>query len=309
VAPSIKSNVEAIAKEIRHSAAERIGSTEWFSHGTRAKAKKKVQNIILSVAYPSKFPKDPYVALSPTNLVENLTTLAKVDFQSELKKVNTRLHLNTWDDTVFAVNAYYYNEGNHLFLPSGILRWPFYHCNASDGWNFGGIGATIGHELCHAFDDDGKEYDQHGEKNPWWSESEIRTYEEKSDALIRLFSKTLYVGKHIDGLHTLSENIADLGGLSIALVALKERLVKRGLEPDTPAYKDQLRDFFQSFAVSWRTKERHEKALQAIFMDVHAPATARVNNIVSQLDDWYECFTIQASDKLYVSPENRIRIF
>jgi predicted metalloendopeptidase len=306
---SVKSNVEDIAKEIRHSAAERIGSTEWFSESTHAKAKEKVQNVTLSVAYPSKFHKESYVELSQENLIENIMTLAALDFHNELERVNKHTKLKTWDDTVFAVNAYYYNEGNHLFLPSGILRWPFYHCNASDGWNFGGIGATIGHELCHAFDDDGKEYDQHGVKHSWWSAKNIQAYEERSNALVQLFSKTMYVGKHIDGRHTLSENIADLGGLAIALKALKERLVKRNLNSDMEEYKEQLRDFFHSFAVSWRTKERHQKALQAIFMDVHAPAIARVNNIVSQLDDWYECFQIQESDKLYVKPEDRIRIF
>jgi predicted metalloendopeptidase len=212
-----------------------------------------------------------------------------------------------WDDAIFAVNAYYYNEGNRLILPAGMLRWPFFHTAAGDGWNFGGLGATIGHEICHAFDDDGKDYDEHGNRNPWWSRSERSRYLKKTKALIQLFNETKYFGHTLNGELTLSENIADLGGLDIALSALKRRLDQQGIQGEKR--KEELCNFFMSFAVSWRTKERKEKALQSLFMDVHAPPIARVNNIVCQFDDWYECFNVTAEHALYKAPTDRIRIF
>jgi putative endopeptidase len=196
-----------------------------------------------------------------------------------------------------------------LILPCGILRWPFYEYTASDGWNFGGLGATIGHEICHAFDEDGKEYDSNGKKTRWWTTKEIELYTEKTDALINLFSNSIYFGQPINGELTLSENIADLGGLSIALSALKDHLKKHGISEDDERYKKEVCDFFISFAVSWRTKERKQKALQSIFTDVHAPPILRVNHIVSQFNDWYTCFNVEKGDALYKAPEDRIRIF
>lgn len=307
VAPTVKTHVTTIAQEIRGVAAEQAGSTEWLEPKTRRIASAKVKNIYLGVAYPSNIQKDKKTHLDPEQLVKNVLSLAELDFVDEMEKINTRLRPEVWDDSVFAVNAYYYNEGNRLILPAGILRWPFFNVNAGDGWNFGGLGATIGHEITHAFDNDGKEYDQFGNKNPWWSKAETERYLKKTNALIHLYSKTQYFGHHLNGHLTLSENIADLGGVSISLEALKRRLKARNAS--VAETKKEICDFFISFAVSWRTKEKKEKAMQSLFMDVHAPPHARVNNIVSQFDDWYECFDVKPGDKLYKAPEARIRIF
>jgi putative endopeptidase len=309
VDPQIKVQVLEIAKEIRHVAADVVGMTEWLEHDTQEKAKRKVQSLYLSIAYPSRFKKDHSTKLHDEHIIENILNLAETDFKSELKKVNTLLQKEQWDDDVFAVNAYYYNEGNRLILPSGILRWPFFHTSVSDGWNFGGLGATIGHEICHAFDDDGKNYDEHGKKKSWWSNEESERFKQKTEALIKLFNKEVYFGKHINGRLTLSENIADLAGLSISLKALKTRLEKKDILSKDDLYKKEIRDFFISYATSWRTKEKRQKARQSIFMDVHAPSSARVNQIVCHFDDWYECFGIQPGDRLYIDPEHRIRIF
>lgn len=307
VPKSVKKSATQLAKEIRAVAAERAGSTEWLEPSTRAKAARKVRAMYLGVAYPSYIYKDESTALDPENFVKNVYDLGVLDFHDELEKVDTRLHPEKWDDAVFAVNAYYYNEKNRLILPSGILRWPFFDSNASDGWNFGGLGATIGHEICHAFDDDGKDYDETGNKHPWWSKEESERYLEKTSAIVTLYNKTTYFGHHLSGELTLSENIADLGGLAIALSALKKRLDAKKVS--ATQRRAELCDFFTSYAVSWRTKERKEKALQALFMDLHAPPVARVNNIVAQFDDWYEVFDIKPGDPLYIDPRQRIRIF
>jgi putative endopeptidase len=307
VNPTVKEDATSIAKEIKQMAFERIGLVDWLDIKTRKKAQKKIDNIYLGVAYPSVIQKDKKTNLNPENLLENVLKLSNLDFKDETEKINTKLNLPKWDDPVFAVNAYYYNEGNKLILPAGILRWPFFNTAANDGWNFGGIGATIGHEICHAFDNDGKEFDEFGRRDSWWNETEIQNYRKKAKKLIELFNKTEYYGHHLNGMLTLSENIADLGGLAIALEALKKRLKSKNLSKDET--KKQLCNFFISFAVSWRTKEKKEKVLQSLFMDVHSPPSARVNNIVAQFDDWYECFDIKPGDKLYVASENRIHIF
>jgi predicted metalloendopeptidase len=307
VAPLVKTRASSIAQEIRRVASEQAGSTEWLEPKTRSIASAKVKNIYLGIAYPSTIQKDEKTTLDPEQLVKNVLTLAELDFVNEMEKINTRLKPEVWDDSVFAVNAYYYNEGNRLILPAGILRWPFFDIAAGDGWNFGGLGATIGHEITHAFDNDGKDYDEFGNKKPWWSKAETVRYTEKANALIRLYNKTHYFGRHLNGHLTLSENIADLGGVAFALEALKRRLkARRASQAET---KKEICDFFISFAVSWRTKEKKEKAMQSLFMDVHAPPHARVNNIVSQFDDWYEYFNIKPGDRLYRAPEDRIKIF
>lgn len=307
VPKSIKVQATAIAKEIRQAAALRVGQTEWLEIKTRGLAQKKVENIQLGIAYPPEIKKDKKTELNPEKLLENVMKLAKLDFLDEMENIDTKLDRKQWDEAVFSVNAYYYNEGNRLILPAGILRWPFFHISASDGWNFGGLGATIGHEICHAFDNDGKEYDIHGNRNPWWSTDEIKRYSKKVKELIKLYNSTEYFGHHLSGALTLSENIADLGGLAIALAALKARLDRRHASPQER--KQELCDFFKSYAVSWRTKEKKEKAVQSLFMDVHAPPVARVNNIVSQFDDWYECFDVKPGDALYKPSNERIRIF
>jgi putative endopeptidase len=307
IKPKVKADALSIAHEIRTVAAERAGATDWLEPATRRIAANKVTNIYLGVGYPKVIQKDQKTLLDSEQLIKNVIRLSELDFQDEMKKVNRPLHREQWDDAVFAVNAYYYNEGNRLILPSGILQWPFFDTHASDGWNFGGLGATIGHEICHAFDNDGKDYDQFGNKNPWWSRAESKRYRQKTNALIELYNKTEYFGHKLNGFLTLSENIADLGGVAISLAALKKRLQAKKVSPQV--YKQEICDFFVSFAVSWRTKEKKEKAIQSLFMDVHAPPQARVNNIVSQFDDWYECFNIQPGHPLYKALEKRIRIF
>jgi putative endopeptidase len=307
VSKELKEKASKIASEIKKSAMEVAGSTPWLEPKTQKVARAKVKSIHLGVAYPSNIHNDKKIILNPEKLIYNIFNLGMSDFNEEIKKIDTILDPSEWDDDVFAVNAYYYNEGNRLILPSGILRWPFFHEGASDGWNYGGLGATIGHEISHAFDNDGKDFDEHGNRNVWWSRAEQMRYHKKTKTLIDLYNKTKYFGQHLNGVLTLSENIADLGGVQIALNALKNALKnKNASEQET---HNQICDFFHSFAVSWRTKEKKEKAEQSLFMDVHAPPPARVNNIVRQFDDWYTCFNVKPGDKLYTAPDERIRIF
>jgi len=227
---------------------------------------------------------------------------------SDLLKLNKNVDIeNRWEDAIYAVNAYYYSEVNQIILPAGSLQWPFYHLLAPQGWNFGGLGAVIGHEMTHAFDSDGKNYNEYGVEENWWTANDNIEYKKRTTALVELFNNSKVLGHSVNGILTLNENISDLGGLAIALDALKLEITSQTLPKE--AEKQVYQNFFIAYSVSWRIKEKQEKILQGLFLDRHAPAPLRVNLIVSQFDEWYTAFDIKVSDKLYIPPEERIRIF
>lgn len=304
---STKNDAIKLTEEIRDVAMERILETDWLQPKTRQLAHDKIKSIYFGIAYPESFEKMKNITLLPDNLCWNILSLGEYYLENDLKMANKKLKREEWDDPIFLVNAFYYNEGNRLIIPSGILQYPFFHPNASDGWNFGGIGVTFGHELTHAFDMDGRNYDIEGNKKDWWTPADNRSYNLRIKRIISLYNNTKILNQPINGLLTLSENIADLGGLAIALAALKKRLEKRKVSDEER--KKELCSFFISYAVSWRTKEKKAKIFQSLFMDTHAPPQMRVNNIVCQFDDWYECFEVKPGDLLYKAPEERIRIF
>jgi predicted metalloendopeptidase len=187
------------------------------------------------------------------------------------------------------------------------MYWPFYSQSAPLGWNYGGLGCILGHEITHAFDRDGKEYDPDGFPKKWWTQGDNRAYNKRTKDLIRLFSNEKILEHSVSGSLTLSENIADLGGMAISLDALRRELEKRNVSDDER--KKAYQQFFLSYAVSWRVKEKPEKVLQSLFLDYHAPPSLRVNLVVNQFDEWYEAFGIQETDPMFLPPETRIRIF
>jgi putative endopeptidase len=207
-----------------------------------------------------------------------------------------------WLRPVFEVNAFYYPEENRFLLPAAILRPPFYDPQKSLAWNYGGIGATIGHEFCHAFDADGRQYDVKGNLKNWWSERDDREYRKRAAQMVKLFESVPYRGMDVDGSLTLTENIADFGGIQFALAGLRAalgRAIKKG----------ELQEFFVSFAVGWRAKDRLRRAAQLLDVDPHAPPLLRVNHTVRQLNEWYEAFDITPDCPGYIPPEKRITFF
>lgn len=308
VPDSLKPTVIHFVNLIRSAALNRIKATKWFDPSTKKKALRKVQEMRTGVAYPDVFPPVPDVPLQSTNLLKNVFDLGMDHTKKELALLNRSCNIEKeWDDAIYAVNAYYYNDTNQIILPAGGLQWPFYHTDAPQGWNFGGLGAIVGHEMTHAFDSDGKEYDENGKKVNWWTQADNREYMKLTKAIIGVYDRAKILGHSVSGKLTLNENIADLGGLAIALDALNLELKALGAREEER--KEAYRWFFISYAVSWRIKEKPEKMLQGLFLDRHAPAPLRVNLIVSQFDEWYMAFDIQPGEKLFIAPEERIRIF
>jgi putative endopeptidase len=301
--------VRAFVDKVFKAAKKRIAGASWLSVKSRQLTQEKIEHMDLSVAEEDSGVHYRVPDLSETDIIANIISLGKADTARKLYYAkNPTLDLPVMD-AVYEVNAHYYTSGNRLVIPGGITLWPFYDSRPDThlGWCYGGLGAVVGHEMLHGFDEDGKNYDQNGVYRPWWSAGDVAAYAKKTKALIRLFSTTQFMGRTLNGKATLSENIADLGGLAIALDALHQDMAaRRFTEADK---KKALREFFLSYAVSWRTKERRQQALYRLFTDVHAPAEVRVNRIVANFQEWYDIFEVAPTDTLYIAPKDRISIF
>ena len=304
-----RDKIKHFIKSIQTAAIERIHKTDWLAPKTREAAAKKVENINLGVLYMTQSYNYKVPQLT-NNIINNIQLIGKSLIEKELDDVENKYTTDLWDDVpVFNVNAYYSSAGNRLFIPSAIVNWPFYCEHSSTGWNYGALGCVIGHEIIHAFDDYGKDFNELGNRADWWTAADKRHYNEKTDTIIALYKQSKLYGQHVDAEDTLGENIADLGGLAVSLHALKTELNAR-----KPAISDEerlkeYRAFFTAYAVSWREKERRAHGLRELTVDVHSPAIIRVNNVVCHFQEWYDVFDVCTSDPMYIPVNKRIRIF
>ena len=287
----------------------RLKSNNWMEEKTKSKCIRKVAAIRRSIFYPDPVRLPAVIPdLQTDNFLANIYLLNAAKFDAHVKKLSTTA-VNTgkqWDEPAYTVNAYYYQEINQIVLPAGNFFWPFYDSGLI-GWNYGGLGAVIAHEILHAFDEEGKDINEKGEEEMLWTAKDNREYERRIQSIVALFNSAKVGGIHVNGKLTVSENLADLGGLAIALDALRIALDAKKVA--VAERKKELRDFFIAYAVSWRTKERPQKQMDRLYTDRHAPPQFRVNLIVSQFDEWYEAFGVVTGDALYVPPEERLRIF
>jgi predicted metalloendopeptidase len=303
ITAEFKSQTTRFVKKIIDAAARRMKDVEWFSKKTRLRAAEKIRAMTLAVAYSESqmnSPADP-PALQTDNLLANVYLLDAAATKESIQHLVKEPAKTFWDDGAHTVNAFYYHDTNEIVIPAASFLWPFYDTSRL-GWSYGGIGAIIGHEITHAFDDEGRAYNQSGEEKEWWSSEDLKAYKERTEAIVRLYNQQKILDHSVNGLETLNENLADLGGLAIALDALK-----REVAPEERL--KELREFFISYATSWRTKEHAERKIQRLVLDKHAPIELRVNMVVSQFEEWYEAFDVRTGDELYIPPEERIRIF
>ena len=206
------------------------------------------------------------------------------------------------------VNAYYNPLNNEIVFPAAILQPPFFDPNADDAVNYGGIGAVIGHEMSHGFDDQGRKFAPDGSLRDWWTPADASAFKRRAERLVAEFSAfEALPGLHVRGQNTLGENIGDLGGLNIALRAYHDSLHGQNAPVLDGLTGDQR--FFLSFAQVWRAKYRDDALRNQVMSDVHSPAYFRVNGEVPNLDDWYTAFDVQPGDKLYLPPDQRVRIW
>jgi len=305
----LKQNIMTMVGHIREAAAAQLGRTSWMSDSTRKAAVRKLRKMDVQICWPDLDtwePKEAACGLSSINLIENMLAIGKLNADTNQKMLADgdcrHPYGDGWGKPVYEVNAYYYPDENRFLLPAAILRAPFYDPAKSAAWNYGAIGATIGHEFCHAFDSDGRQYDENGDKHDWWSVHDDREYRKRASQVVRLYESVKYRGLEVDGSLTLVENIADIGGIGFALAGLKRALAR-------PPAKSELRDFFTSFAISWRSKDRLKRAAELVATDMHSPPMLRVNHVVRQMDEWYEAFDVDRECEDWIAPEHRIRFF
>jgi predicted metalloendopeptidase len=298
--------VRAFVETVLAATERRLRSLEWMRGPTKSTAIDKIRKLHVGVLYPSKNIDYTPPALGP-NMIENILRLGRAESQKMLRDVRKKTTGEMWDNPVFSVNAFYIATGNRFVLPAAIVAPPFYDRSAGLGQKYGGLGCVIGHEITHAFDEQGKTYDARGALRNWWSAADNRAYNKRTYALEKLYNKERLLGVHIDGAQTLSENIADLGGMAIALDALKFELDKANVSDEVR--QRELREFFTTYAVTWREKARREKQQLNLVVDVHSPAKYRVNNIVRHFQEWYDVFDVREGDGLYLAPNKRISIF
>jgi putative endopeptidase len=226
VAPDVKKTAIGYVRLLKAATARRIAGLRWMEPSTKRAALEKIREMTYQVAYPEKWVSETRaVAIESDRPFLNLVALASADTDRmihDLLKGTCQKRPSRWQEGAFEVNAYYYPEGNMLVAPAGILRPPFFDTSRSDAWNLGAIGVAMSHEITHGFDDDGRTFDGAGNYVDWWTPSDERTYRAMSRAVVKLFDGQEYMGGHVDGKNTLNENLADLGGMAIALEALKE---------------------------------------------------------------------------------------
>lgn len=303
----LKRDVESICERVRQAAIDQVRGTAWLAASTREVAVYKLQRLSIEVGWPDAWAHLEVPTLhAKMTLVEALQTLAGAVTDRDLALLRSGDCSSPtgdgWGSPVFDVNAFYYPAENRFLLPAGILRAPFYDPRKSAVWNYGAIGATIGHELCHAFDAEGRNFDADGNQRNWWTAGDRREYDARAKRMIDLYESEDYRGLAVNGRLTLVENIADIGGLEFALAGAK-KAAGRALT------RTELREFFYAFAYSWRAKDRIHTAAERLATNTHAPPQIRVNHTLRQIDEWYEVYDVSADCPAFIAPAKRIRFF
>ncbi len=294
------------SKNLIAAAKHRVSKVDWMKASTRTAAVEKIDNMMFSFIRPEHWATTKPLELDSKCLLQNIFLLGEWNTANMFDRLSKPYRF--WEEGIFRVNAYYYNSKNQIMIPYATVISPFYSQDAPLGWNYGALGSVIGHEMCHGFDEDGRLYWKNGKKKNWWARADTIAYNKKAKALIKLFSEEEVHGQKVNGSLTLDENIADLGGLGIALEALKDHLRQEGIQDEAMRQK-AYRTFFCAFATSWRTKFRKQKLQYALKTDKHAPAFLRVNMIVRHFPEWYEAFAVKEEDAMFLEESKRIRIF
>ena len=288
-----------------------ITTLDWMGENTKQAAMAKLDMFTPKIGYPNTWRDYSALEIKRDDLVGNYRRGYAAEHDHNLCKLGTPVDRDEWLMTPQTVNAYYNPRMNEIVFPAAILRPPFFDMQAGDAVNYGSIGSIIGHEIGHGFDDQGSKFDGHGNLEDWWTDADRAEFGARTTALIaqyNAFSPTGLPEHTVNGALTVGENIGDLGGLSIALVAYRIAL---GDQP-APSPDDDLTDLqrvFYGWAQVWRSKIRDEEAIRRLTIDPHSPPEFRCNGVVRNVDAFYEAFDVQPGDALYLEPESRVRIW
>ncbi len=303
-----RDSARELVENLRKAYSKRIDSASWMAPETKKEAQAKLAALVAKIGYPDKWKSYATVKIDAGDLVGNETNLTVWSWNYDVSKLGKPVDRAEWSMTPQTNNAYYSAQLNDIVFPAAILQPPNFDPAADPAANYGAIGATIGHEMSHAFDDQGRKSDGTGMQRDWWTPADAERYVRESDKLVEQFNGYEPLpGNRINGTLTLGENIADLAGLRIAYDAYKLSLGGKEAPVIDGLTGDQR--FFIAFAASWKEICRPQTVRNRLLSDVHSPPTFRVNGIVRNMDEWYAAFNVQTGDSLYLKPEDRVRVW
>ena len=303
-----KQQMQGLVENLRTALDTSIASLDWMGEETKNEARLKLESFRPKIAYPDEWRDLSSIEISRDDLFANARSLREFNYADEIGRLGKPTNREEWGMTPQTVNAYYNSSFNEIVFPAGILQPPFFDPAADMAVNYGGIGAVIGHEMGHGFDDQGSKSDSLGVQRNWWTNDDRVNFEKLTTALAAQYDQFEPVpGYFVDGNFTLGENIGDVGGLSLAYRAYKLSLGGEEAPVIDGLTGDQR--FFLSWAQVWQRKYREDALIQRLTSDPHSPSEFRVNGVVRNFDEWYEAFDVQPEDALYLAPEDRVRIW
>jgi putative endopeptidase len=303
-----KAKMEALVANLRVAFAKRIDALAWMSPPTRLRAQQKLATFVTKIGYPDRWKDYQGLQIVRGDAIGNDARAAVWEWHRQLARLDQPVDRGEWGMQVSDINAYYNPLNNEIVFPAAILQPPFFDANADDAVNYGGIGAVIGHEISHGFDDEGRMFASDGSLSDWWTQQDADAFKDRSARLVKLYSAfEALPGLFLRGENTLGENIGDLGGVNIALDAYHYSL--KGAPAPVIADLSGDQRFFLSFAQIWRIKYRDNSLRNQVMSDVHSPGQFRVDGPLPNIDAWYAAFDVKDGDKLYVKPADRVLIW
>lgn len=288
-----RAKAQAVVENVKAVLRERVATLGWMSEPTRRAALKKLDTMVVKIGYPERWRDYSELQIGDGPFVLNAMRATEFEFQRQLRRVGKPVDRQEWGMTAPTVNAYYNAGMNEIVFPAGILQPPFFHPAADDAVNYGGLGMIAGHELTHAFDDQGRKFDAAGNLKDWWSPEDTTQYSARTRPIVEQYGQYLSVDTiHLNGELTLGENIADIGGLKAAYLAHRRTPAGKGHEKGAQGFTPDQR-FFLAFAQSWRAKIRPETLRLWATMDPHSPPRYRVNGPLSRMPEFYRAFNLQ----------------
>ncbi|AZG72340.1 M13 family metallopeptidase [Shewanella livingstonensis] len=307
-APEAKTRMEQLVENLRGAYGSSIESLDWMSADTKVAAKDKLAKFNPKIGYPNKWDDYTKLSIKADDLVGNAKRAAIFEHNKSLAKLGQPIDKDEWHMTPQTVNAYYNPTMNEIVFPAAILQPPFFNLEADDAVNYGGIGAVIGHEMGHGFDDQGAKFDGEGNMRDWWTEADLKAFESKGNALITQYNGyQVFDDLNVNGSLTLGENIGDLSGVTIAYKAYKMSLDGKEAPVIDGLTGDQR--FFMGFTQIWRVKMKEESMRNRVATDPHSPGHFRALGALSNMPEFYSTYGVKQGDKMYIEPASRVKIW
>lgn len=306
--PEAKQRMLDLVNNLQSTFAGRIQRLSWMSDETKQRALEKLQAFTKKIAYPDKWKDYQGVTIARNDFLGNVHSCNVWQYNYMVSRMGKPVDRTEWGMTPPTINAYYNPSNNEIAFPAGILQFPFFDFGADDAVNYGGIGAVIGHEMTHGFDDQGRQFAADGNLKDWWTKADADKFKAKADEIVKQYDAFKVADSlHVNGKLTLGENLADLGGLNIAYEAFThtpEFKAGKKIDGFTPTQR-----FFLSWAQIWRSNVLPETQAQLLLTDPHSPGEARTNCPITNMDVWYDAFSVQPGDKMYKPKEQRTQIW